>query len=87
MRDIDLNNLTRKDLIDHDTIAKAFKKCLMGVLRREKVQGAERVRRATPPEIKWGFICAVGTQFYLSNTEWTDDMANRNIWKPIEYFV
>ncbi|MGM9573793.1 MAG: hypothetical protein ACI3VJ_05160 [Hominicoprocola sp.] len=39
------------------------------------------------PEIKWGFVRAVGTQLYLSNTEWTEDMANRKIWKPIEVFI
>ena len=39
------------------------------------------------PEIKWGFVRAVGTQLYLSNTIWTDDMTNRNIWKPIEVFI
>lgn len=39
------------------------------------------------PEIKWGFVRAVGTQLYLSNTEWTEDMTNRNIWKPIEVFI
>jgi len=39
------------------------------------------------PEIKWGFVRAVGTQIYLSNTEWSEDMTNRNIWKPIEVFI
>lgn len=39
------------------------------------------------PEIKWGFIRAVGAQLYLSNTEWSEDMTNRNIWKPIEVFI
>ena len=39
------------------------------------------------PEVKWGFVRAVGTQLYLSNTVWTDDMTNRNIWKPIEVFI
>lgn len=39
------------------------------------------------PEVKWGFVRAIGTQLYLSNTIWTDDMANRNIWKPIEVFI
>jgi hypothetical protein len=32
MRDINLNNLTRKDLMDHDAISEAFKKYLMDVL-------------------------------------------------------
>lgn len=39
------------------------------------------------PEIKWGFVRAVGTQLYLSNTVWSEDMTNRNIWKPIEVFM
>ena len=39
------------------------------------------------PEIKWGFVRAVGTQLYLSNTIWTEDMTNRNVWKPIEAFI
>lgn len=38
-------------------------------------------------EIKWGFIRAVGTQIYLSNTEWTEDVTKRNVWKPIEDFI
>lgn len=37
--------------------------------------------------IKWGFVRAVGQQLYLSNTIWTDDMTNRNVWKPIEVFI
>ena len=39
------------------------------------------------PEIKWGFVRAVGAQLYLSNTEWCEDVTNRNIWKPIEVFI
>jgi type III restriction enzyme len=39
------------------------------------------------PEIKWGFVRAVGTQIYLSNTIWSEDMMNRNVWKPIEVFI
>lgn len=38
-------------------------------------------------EFKWGFVRAVGTQLYLSNTVWTEDMTNRNVWKPIEVFI
>ena len=41
----------------------------------------------THPEIKWGFIRAVGTQIYLSNTEWAEDVTNRNVWKSIEVFI
>ena len=39
------------------------------------------------PEIKWGFVRAVGPQLYLSNTIWCEDVTNRNVWKPIEVFV
>lgn len=39
------------------------------------------------PNIKWGFIRAVGTQIFLSNTEWTEDMSDSNIWRPIEEFI
>lgn len=38
-------------------------------------------------DIKWGFARAVGTQIYLSNTVWSEDVTNRNIWKPIEVFI
>ena len=36
---------------------------------------------------KWGFVRAVGTQLYMSNTVWTEDVTNRNVWKPIECFI
>lgn len=39
------------------------------------------------PSIKWGFVRVIGTQLYLSNTIWTDNMSNRNIWKPIEVYI
>lgn len=39
------------------------------------------------PEIKWGFVRAVGAQIYISITEWSEDMTNRNIWKPIEVYI
>ena len=39
------------------------------------------------PNIKWGFVRAIGNQLYLSNTEWTEDMNNHKIWKPIEVFI
>lgn len=38
------------------------------------------------PAIKWGFVRAVGTQIYLSNTEWAEDVTN-SVWKPIEEFI
>ena len=39
------------------------------------------------PEVKWGFIRAAGTQIYMSNTEWDENVLNKNIWKPIEEFM
>ena len=36
MREIDLNNLTEKDLIDHAAISEAFKKYLMEVLEYDE---------------------------------------------------
>lgn len=39
------------------------------------------------PNIKWGFVRAVGTQLYLSNTIWDENVTNRNVWKPIEVFI
>lgn len=39
------------------------------------------------PNVKWGFIRAVGTQLYLSNTVWDENVTNRNVWKPIECFI
>lgn len=39
------------------------------------------------PEVKWGFVRAVGTQLYLSNTVWSEDVTNQNVWKAIEQFI
>lgn len=39
------------------------------------------------PEIKWGFVRAVGNNLYLSNTEWTEDLFDQSIWKPIEDYL
>ncbi|WP_407413212.1 DEAD/DEAH box helicase [Methanobrevibacter sp.] len=39
------------------------------------------------PEIKWGFVRAVGNQLYLSNSEWKEDVTDINYWKPIEVFI
>ena len=39
------------------------------------------------PNVKWGFVRAVGNQLYLSNTEWTENMADRRNWLPIEVFI
>ena len=39
------------------------------------------------PELEWGFIRAVGAQIYFSNTEWDENILNKNVWKPIEEIV
>ena len=39
------------------------------------------------PNVNWGFVRAVGNQLYTSNTEWDEDVTNRNIWKPIEEII
>lgn len=38
-------------------------------------------------EIKWGFARAVGDTIYFSNTEWTENPLDNNVWKPIENFI
>ena len=37
--------------------------------------------------IKWGFVRCIGNSLMLSNTEWTEDMYNVQIWRPIEDFI
>lgn len=39
------------------------------------------------PEIKWGFVRAVGAQLYLSNTVWDEDVTNSRVWETIEVFI
>lgn len=39
------------------------------------------------PELKWGFVRAVGSQLYISNTEWSEDMFDHSIWKPIDEVI
>ena len=39
------------------------------------------------PELKWGFVRAVGTQLYISNTEWAEDVTNTEVWKPIDAVI
>ena len=36
---------------------------------------------------KWGFVRAVGTQLYMSNTVWKEDVTDSNVWRPIEEFI
>lgn len=36
---------------------------------------------------KWGFVRFVGTQLYMSNTVWDEDVKNKAVWKPIEEFI
>ena len=38
-------------------------------------------------EVKWGFVRAVGSQIYMSNTEWDENVMNSNVWKPIEEII
>ena len=38
-------------------------------------------------EIHWGFIRAVGSQIYFSNTIWDENVMNNSIWKPIEEII
>lgn len=37
--------------------------------------------------IHWGFVRAIGTQILISNTEWDENIFNKNIWKPIEKII
>lgn len=39
------------------------------------------------PELKRGFVRAVGAQLYLSNTAWCEDVINRNVWELVEKFI
>lgn len=38
-------------------------------------------------EIHWGFIRAVGTQIFFSNTVWDENVMNDSVWKPIKEFI
>ena len=38
-------------------------------------------------ELHWGFVRAVGTQLYISNSFWSEDMTNEKIWRPIELII
>ena len=42
---------------------------------------------AEKENINWGFVRAIDQQLYISNTEWTENMFNNNIWKPIEEII
>lgn len=53
----------------------------------EKKFNALKEYALTHPNVKWGFVRAVGAQLYLSNTEWSEDMTNNNVWKPIDHQV
>ena len=37
--------------------------------------------------LKFGFVRLMGSQLYLSNTEWKEDLADRSCWLPIEVFI
>lgn len=37
--------------------------------------------------LKFGFVRLMGSQLYLSNTEWKEDLTDRSCWLPIEVFI
>lgn len=37
--------------------------------------------------LHFGFVRVFGNQLFLSNTEWCEDITNRNVWKPIEEYI
>lgn len=39
------------------------------------------------PATMWGFVRAVGTEIYLSNTIWAEDVTNDAVWKPINTII
>lgn len=39
------------------------------------------------PELKWGFVRAVGFQLYISNIQWSEYMFNHSIWEPIDEVI
>ena len=53
----------------------------------EKKFNALKEYAAEHKNVKWGFVRAVGPQLYLSNTEWSEDMTNADVWKPIDELV
>lgn len=38
-------------------------------------------------DIKWGFVRTVGSQIYMSNTKWDENVMNSDVWKPIEDII
>ena len=39
------------------------------------------------PKLKFGFVRVMGSQLYLANSEWSEDLSNRNYWLPIEVYI
>ncbi len=39
------------------------------------------------PDIKFGFVRAVGEKIFISNTEWVEDVTDRQYWQPIKDVV
>ena len=39
------------------------------------------------PNLKWGFVRAVDDKIFISNTEWKEDVTNREYWKPIKEVI
>lgn len=45
------------------------------------------VSKANISNLHFGFVRYMGSQLYLSNTEWVDDLNDRSHWLPIEVFI
>jgi type III restriction enzyme len=45
------------------------------------------VSKANISNLHFGFVRYMGSQLYLSNTEWVDDLNDRSHWLPIEDFI
>lgn len=38
------------------------------------------------PDIKFGFVRSIGEKLFISNTEWCEDITDKNIWKPMKTY-
>ncbi len=45
------------------------------------------VSKANVSNLKFGFVRYMGSQLYLSNTKWSEDLNDRSTWLPIEVFI
>lgn len=39
------------------------------------------------PDIKFGFVRSIGEKLFISNTEWVEDITDKNVWKPIKTYL